>query len=101
LVPITASQDVAPGNIARFEARASWLVCSEICIPGEAKLALALPVGLIPAMPDPAAAALFASARSHLPKQAEFEGRFAATPQEIRLTVPDAALAGLDQPSAT
>src|SRR5947208_14279829 len=28
LVPITAAQDVEPGNIARFEAHASWLLCS-------------------------------------------------------------------------
>jgi thiol:disulfide interchange protein DsbD len=100
LVPITAAQDVEPGNTERFEARASWLVCSEICIPGEAKMSLALPVGVIPAMPDPAKAALFAAARSHLPKPAEFEARFAVTAREIRLTVPDAALAGLDQPTA-
>ena len=99
LVPITASQDVEPGSAARFEAHATWLVCSEICVPGEAKLALALPVGLIPAMPDPAAAALFAAARSHLPKPAGFETRFAVTTREIRLSMADAALAGLDQPS--
>jgi thiol:disulfide interchange protein len=101
LVPITASQDVEPGNTEQFDAHASWLVCSEICIPGEAKLTLSLPVGLIPAMPDPTRAALFAGARSHLPKPAEFESRFAVTAQEIRLSVPDTALAGLDQPSAT
>jgi thiol:disulfide interchange protein DsbD len=100
LVPITASQDVEPGNVAPFEAHASWLVCSEICIPGEAKLPLSLPVGLIPAMPDPAEVALFAAARSHLPKPAGFETRFAVTAQEIRLSLPDQALAGLDQPSA-
>jgi len=101
LVPITASQEIEPGSTAQFDARASWLVCSEICIPGEAKLALTLPVGLIPAIPDPATAPLFAAARSHLPKPAEFDSSFTVTPQEIRLSVPDAALAGLDQPSAT
>jgi thiol:disulfide interchange protein len=99
LVPITASQDVEPGNVAQFEAHASWLVCSEICIPGEAKLSLTLPVGVIPAIPDPANAALFTASRSHLPKPAGFETRFAATAQGIRLGVPDALLAGLDQPS--
>src|SRR2546423_9879010 len=36
MVAITASQDVEPGSAARFEAHATWLVCSEICIPGEA-----------------------------------------------------------------
>src|ERR1700680_2088197 len=100
LVPITASQDVEPGNTEQFEAHAAWLVCSEICIPGEAKLSLALPVGVIPAIPDPTKAALFTAARSHLPKPAGFEARFAVTAQEIRLSLPDAALAGLDQPSA-
>src|SRR5712671_1852395 len=101
LVPITVSQDLAPSSTAKLAAAVSWLVCSDICIPGEAKLALALPVGASPAAPDPAVTDLFAAARSHLPKPAGFEARFDATGHEVRLILPERAFAGLDQPSAS
>ncbi|MBA3479211.1 MAG: thioredoxin family protein [Lautropia sp.] len=32
-------------SAARFEVHAQWLVCKDVCIPGEARLALDLPVG--------------------------------------------------------
>src|SRR5438874_3451669 len=54
LIPIAASQNVESGGTANLAAAVSWLVCSDICIPGDAKLALALPVGAGPATPDPA-----------------------------------------------
>ena len=44
LVPIAAPADLEPGGVAHLAADASWLVCSDICIPGEAKLTLDLPV---------------------------------------------------------
>jgi len=91
LIPIAVGQDVKPGEAARLEAAASWLVCSDICIPGEAKLALALPVAAKPAPPDPAATELFAAARSHLPKPAAFEAWLEATNGQLPLMLPDAA----------
>jgi thiol:disulfide interchange protein DsbD len=33
------------GPVARFEVLAQWLVCKDVCIPGEAALALEVPVG--------------------------------------------------------
>ncbi len=36
--------DQAAGMRAKIEARASWLMCRDVCIPGEAVLALELPV---------------------------------------------------------
>ena len=33
------------GSTAHFEVLAQWLVCKDVCIPGEASLALELPVG--------------------------------------------------------
>ena len=100
LIPITVGQDVKPGETARLDAAVSWLVCSDICIPGDAKLALALPVAAIPAAPDPAATELFAAARSRLPKPAAFEAGFGATKDQLRLMLPEAAFAGIEQPSA-
>src|SRR5439155_995873 len=81
-------------------ANASWLVCSEICIPGEAKLALDLPIATAPPAADPSAAALFAAVRDRVPQAAKFTTRFAASGRELRLIVPAAALAGLDRPTA-
>jgi thiol:disulfide interchange protein len=101
LVPIAVSQQVKPVETAHLDAAASWLVCSDICIPGETKLTLALPVATAPAAPDPAVKDLFAAARSHLPIPAAFEARFAAAGQQFRLILPDAAFAAIEQPSAT
>jgi thiol:disulfide interchange protein DsbD len=45
VLPFTASlPDGLGGASARFEARVAWLVCKEVCVPGEARLALDLPV---------------------------------------------------------
>ena len=87
LVPIAVSQQPQPGAEARLEANASWLVCSEICIPGEAKLSLALPVAAAAAPPDPATAALFAVARERLPKPAGFTAQFSVSQKQIRVHV--------------
>jgi thiol:disulfide interchange protein len=101
LVPITVPQQAEPGGTVNFGAAVSWLVCSDICIPGDAKLTLALPIGASPAVPDPVAKDLFATARSHLPKPAGFDARFAATEKELRLILPEAAFAGFRQPTAS
>jgi thiol:disulfide interchange protein DsbD len=56
------------GPRARFEAQAQWLVCKDVCIPGEARLAIELP--LASAGGDPArssAAALFDAAARRTP----------------------------------
>jgi thiol:disulfide interchange protein len=59
------------GTEVKISAHASWLVCSNICIPEEADLSIALPVGAIP-QPDGAAAAAFASARGRSPSANPF-----------------------------
>ncbi len=100
LVPITAPSSLRPGGTAQLAGDATWLVCSDICIPGEAHLALDLPVGAVPAAPDPAAAPLFTAVRRHLPQPAPFAARFAASGGMLRLTIPHAALAGIDRPTA-
>jgi DsbC/DsbD-like thiol-disulfide interchange protein len=91
------STAAARTRAARIEANASWLVCSEICIPGEAKLSLAH-CRSAPARhrPTPAQPALFAAARKRVPKPAA-SPRLAAVGKEIRLTVPATASTGLDQ----
>ncbi len=99
LIPITTPAMTDAGAPAQIAAAVSWLVCSEICIPGEAKLTLDLPAGAA-AAPDPSVAALFAAARSRLPIPAPFEPRFAVGKHDIRLFVPANALTGIDRPGA-
>ena len=101
LVPVAAPATLQPRGVAPLVAKASWLVCSEICIPGEATLTLDLPVGAATPAADPAKAALFAAARDRLPRPAPFATRFAATGGDVRLSIPLAALAGLDRPTAS
>jgi thiol:disulfide interchange protein len=98
LVPVTVpAAFAAPG--ARLDATVDYLVCSDICIPGTAKLGLDLPAG--PGAPDPAQAARFAAARRALPVQAPFSAQFVVDPRDLRLIVPAAALTGLDRPAAS
>jgi thiol:disulfide interchange protein DsbD len=40
-LPVTTSQ--AGGSATRVEVHAQWLVCKDVCIPGEARLAIELP----------------------------------------------------------
>lgn len=70
LIPITAPNDLRSGSPAVLEAKASWLVCSDVCVPEDAVLQLRLPAVDGAAPVDAADAALFAAARSDLPKPA-------------------------------
>jgi len=101
LVPVAVPANLTPGGTVQLEANANWLVCSEICIPGEAKLTLDLPVSAVPPAAEPSVAALFATVRERLPKPAGFETRFAVSERDLRLAVPAAALAGIERPTAS
>ena len=98
LVPIAVPNGSAPGQTALFQADASWLACSDICIPGGQELSLSLPVAARSA-PDPATAQLFAAARGDLPAPAPFETRFASTGSYFRLVVPASAVADMRNPT--
>jgi thiol:disulfide interchange protein len=99
LIPVTAPKQLTTRQTERLEAEASWLVCSDICIPGGTKLSLTLPVEAQPAAGDEAAAQLFAAARRHLPVAAPFETRFDNDAHNFRLLIPLSALAGLHDPT--
>lgn len=70
LVKITASPDLKPGAPVDLAAKASWLVCADVCIPESANLTLRLPVQAGGAAMDPTVAPLFAAARADLPNAA-------------------------------
>jgi thiol:disulfide interchange protein DsbD len=67
LVQITAPKDLKPGTTVALDAKAGWLVCSDVCIPEDANLQLKLPAYASAAAADPKDAALFAAARADLP----------------------------------
>src|SRR6204780_661939 len=67
LVQITAPKDLKAGTPVSLAAKASWLVCSDVCIPEGANLQLSLPVSAQAGGLDPATSALFTTARSELP----------------------------------
>jgi thiol:disulfide interchange protein len=67
LVEVTAPKDLKPGTPIVLSAKASWLVCSDVCIPEDAELQLKLPVNGQSGSIDPTDAAIFTAARSELP----------------------------------
>jgi thiol:disulfide interchange protein len=67
LVQITAPQDLKAGTPITLAAKASWLVCSDVCIPEGADLQLAVPAGAQAGGIDPKESSLFSAARSELP----------------------------------
>src|SRR5271168_240327 len=66
LVQITAPKDLKPGTPVSLAAKASWLVCSDVCIPEDANLQLTLPANAQAGGVDLASSALFTTARSEL-----------------------------------
>jgi len=75
----------ATAPAAPLAAKASWLVCADICIPGKADLLLATPYSAAPAQADPAWAPAFAATRAALPAAAGFPARFQIEGGEFRL----------------
>jgi thiol:disulfide interchange protein/DsbC/DsbD-like thiol-disulfide interchange protein len=67
LVNFTAPKDLKTGSPAVLSAKASWLVCSDVCVPESADLQMRLPVNTAPGPADPADASLFTTARAELP----------------------------------
>ena len=67
LVQITAPKDLKAGTPVTLAAKASWLVCSDVCIPEGADLQLKMPAGAQAGGIDPAESSLFTAARSELP----------------------------------
>lgn len=87
LIPLTVAANAPPGP-ARLLAQAKWLVCADICIPGEAELELTLPVGTATAEPDPRWAGAFERARAQLPRTLPALGaRFAIEGEDLVLAI--------------
>ena len=71
-VQLAVPADVPAGQTVQVKARADWLICKDVCIPGGADLRLSLPVRAAAA--PSRHAALFASARAQVPQPAALDG---------------------------
>ncbi len=71
LVTLTPPADLPSGAEVTIKAAVSWLMCQEVCMPGEAALDLTLPVGAGPPPPDPQWASKLAAARGQLPRSSD------------------------------
>ncbi len=86
-VPVTPPAGLTPGDRVTLRGQASWLVCEKICIPEEAPIVLTLPVVRGTPAPDPRGANLIAAARQTIPTPSPWPASFAATTEDVRLTV--------------
>lgn len=78
----------APSN-QHAQAKVSWLVCREVCIPGKASLSLPIRVEHQQPAPKPEVKALFEKFESRLPQPfpSSAEAKFQATPSEFKLAI--------------
>ena len=86
-----------PGQPARIAARADWLVCKDVCIPGGADLEITLPVINANPAPDAKWAALFERSLAAVPRES-IKGASATTNDGmIELTLPGVKAPALDK----
>ncbi|MEE4331280.1 MAG: protein-disulfide reductase DsbD domain-containing protein, partial [Wenzhouxiangella sp.] len=89
LLPVTLEvpADLAVGDDFVIRAEASWLVCEEICIPGDAELALSLPVANDSPGLDLANEELFAWADQRRPEPVDWPARFSVEGGQLSLQI--------------
>jgi thiol:disulfide interchange protein len=92
LARITPPQDVKPGTSVDLAANVSFLVCEKICIPGEASVALSLPVAEKGAPPQ--VNPTFDAAREKLPQPSPWRATFSADAKAITLSLQAEQLRG-------
>lgn len=71
LVPVTVPVDAVPGTSYEVRFEVSWLVCQEVCIPGDTVLSVAIPVIASPTPTGGEAAEAINAARARIPEPAE------------------------------
>lgn len=69
MVPLTAPANLKPGHFVRLTCHVRWLVCNEICIPGDVQLNLRLPVRKHKPASSSRHGFLFQATRRNLPQE--------------------------------
>lgn len=85
-VEITPPADLAEGSTVTLKAFAEWLMCKEVCMPGEAALELTRPVRAGEPKDDMTVARLFNNAFGELPRAAK-DWAFTAQRHDNRITL--------------
>lgn len=98
LARVTPPRDLRPGAAVDLAAEVAFVVCEKICIPGEASVALSLPVSE-KAVPQRNAA--FDAARSKLPQPSPWNATFSSDSKAITLSLRTDGLRGDTIRSAT
>jgi thiol:disulfide interchange protein DsbD len=95
-VAITAPASAKAGDKVTLKAKASFLVCAEICVPEDDELSLTLPVGSGPSPPDPKWGKPIADVLAAAPKPGLLAAVFQPRPGGVALAITGAALKGAD-----
>jgi thiol:disulfide interchange protein len=95
LSTLSVTPDWPAAAAATLRARAKWLACKDVCIPGSADLTLTLPVA-DRATPDAAVAAEFERTRAELPEMlpSTVQAQFQVADGALSLSLRPAPLAG-------
>lgn len=67
IVPLKAPEKLKPGHMVRLSAKVRWLVCQEICLPGDAQVNLRVPVRKRVPSPNSHNEYIFKTGRKKLP----------------------------------
>ncbi len=93
-VPIQVPINAKPGQTVTLAVKAQFLVCADVCIPGQAALTLALPVVAGVPAPDQTWSALIANALASAPKPAGLTAHFETSSGHLQLAIAGSALKG-------
>lgn len=99
-VQITPPASLAEGGTVTLTARAEWLMCKDVCMPGEADLELTLPVKTGKPAPNMAIARLFNNAFHELPRT-QSDWQFTAARDGAKITLRLTPAAGRTPPAPT
>jgi len=99
-VPLDVPASARPGETAHLALNIDYLICSSVCVPETAKLALDLPVLAAPAPSDTGSGALISKALEAAPKHAGLTARFQRTAGGLTLGIVGPRLAGISAADA-
>lgn len=83
---VTPPKELPVGSL-KFHAKADWLVCEQLCVPGKGQMDLELPVGTAAPGPD---GTIFQTFAKQVPATGPppFETKWTSTDKEVTLTIP-------------
>ncbi len=84
---LTAPADAPAGTAVQIAAKASLLVCKDVCVPQDTNLVLSLPVTSAAPPADPQWAGPIQAALAAAPAAGPLQARFTATATAIRLSI--------------